>query len=376
MVETIAPVVHGERRSRWWTAVALHVLGATVAAAAFGAALGAIGAVLGAPWGTAGLVIVVAVAALYGARELFGVPVPLPDRRRQVPEWWRTFFPPPVSSFLYGLGLGVGFLTYLRHGTLVAVTVTAVAGGEPLAGALLVGPFGMARGLSVIVARGGTSGPAIAGIVDRLERLAQTRAPAVANGLALIALGAAAAGAAASSPAAPAPFGGGVAAWVLAGVFGWAAVSKAVRPGVWVRSLAAYGLGPVERPAAIAVPIAEVAVVSLVLGGAPRVAGVVGLGLVAVFSLAVLRARTRVGSRLPCGCFGRTARREARLILFRNALVAAVAALAAAGPGRVPGFRWPASGEAVPAILVALAVAVSAAMVREIVRMSAPAPRA
>jgi hypothetical protein len=95
-----------------------------------------------------------------------------------------------------------------------------------------------------------------------------------------------------------------------------------------------------------------------------------------VFSLAVLRAQTRVGSRVPCGCFGRTARREVRLILFRNAVVAAVAALAAAGPGWVPGFRWPDPGEAVPAILVALGVAVGAAMGREIVRMSSPVPRA
>src|ERR687894_208711 len=102
MVETIAPVVHGERRSRWWAAVGLHALGATVAAAAFGA-------LLGAPWGAAGLTVVIAVAALYAARELFGVPVPLPDRRRQVPEWWRTFFPASISSFLYGLGLGIGF---------------------------------------------------------------------------------------------------------------------------------------------------------------------------------------------------------------------------------------------------------------------------
>ena len=369
MVETIAPVVHGERRSRWWAAVGLHALGATVAAAAFGAVLGAFGAVLGAPWGAAGLTAVIAVAALYAARELFGVPVPLPDRRRQVPEWWRTFFPASISSFLYGLGLGIGFLTYLRHGTLVAVTATALAGGEPLAGAVLVAPFGLARGLSVSVGRSGTSGTAIAGVVDRLERLAQTRVPAVVNGLALVALGAAVAISVIVTE--PAGVGSGFAAWILAGVFGWAAVAKAIRREAWLDSLSAYGLGRLERPAAIAVPLAEIAVVVLVVTGGSRAAGILGLVLVAVFSAAVLRAQARVGSRLPCGCFGRSARREVRLILFRNAGLAALAALVAMAPGETPGLRWPGPSEALPAILVTAALALGAAMLREIVRMSA-----
>src|SRR5919108_375060 len=39
MVETITPVVYGGR-ARWVVALALHVLGATVTAALFGAALG------------------------------------------------------------------------------------------------------------------------------------------------------------------------------------------------------------------------------------------------------------------------------------------------------------------------------------------------
>ena len=50
MVETISPVGYGGR-ARWGVALALHVVGATVTAAAFGAALGLIGAALRAPWG-------------------------------------------------------------------------------------------------------------------------------------------------------------------------------------------------------------------------------------------------------------------------------------------------------------------------------------
>src|SRR5688500_19590278 len=83
MVQTITPVVHGGRRSRWQAAVALHVLGAGVSAAAFGAVLGTAGSILGAPWGTVGAFLVGGIALLYAAGEIVGFPVPIPDRRRQ-----------------------------------------------------------------------------------------------------------------------------------------------------------------------------------------------------------------------------------------------------------------------------------------------------
>src|SRR5512134_2076601 len=134
MVETITPVVHGGRRSRWARFLVLHVAGAMAAAAAFGAILGGAGALLGAPWGAAGLGLVAALAALYLAREVFGLRVPVPQLRRQVPDWWRTYFPFGPASFLYGIGLGVGFLTYLSHGTLVVISAAAVASGRPSAG--------------------------------------------------------------------------------------------------------------------------------------------------------------------------------------------------------------------------------------------------
>jgi hypothetical protein len=187
MVTTIDPVVHGGRTRSYAGAVALHVLGATVAASAFGAALGAAGGLLGAPWGEAGLVAVVVVAALYALRETARVPVPIPDRRRQVPEWWRTFYSPPVAALLYGFGLGIGFLTFLTFGTFVAVSVAAFASGSAVVGALVTAPFGLARGLSVIVAA--RSGGA--GALDSLERLSATPLPRLANGASLVAVAAA-----------------------------------------------------------------------------------------------------------------------------------------------------------------------------------------
>src|SRR4029077_16450578 len=104
---------YGDRTGRWLIAVALHAFGSTVTAGVFGALLGAAGALLSAPWGAASVALVGIAAALYTAREAFGLPMPVPAARRQVPDWWRTFFSWPVAAALYGAGLGVGFFTFL-----------------------------------------------------------------------------------------------------------------------------------------------------------------------------------------------------------------------------------------------------------------------
>jgi hypothetical protein len=181
MVVTITPAVAGGSRARYLALVGLHALAAGVAAALAGALLGAAGGLLGAPWGHAGGLALAGVALLYGARELVGLPVPLPQRRAQVPEWWRPFFSPPAAALLYGLGLGPGFLTYLSFGTLVAVAAGAVSSGDPLLGAALCAPFGLARGLSVVV---GAGAPWRA--LARLEELAATSVPRWSNGVALL----------------------------------------------------------------------------------------------------------------------------------------------------------------------------------------------
>ena len=187
MVETIAPVVYGKRRD-YLMAVALHVLGATIAAALLGATLGVIGDALGAPWGRAGYAIVAIVAAAYFAREIFGLPLPLFDRRRQVPEWWRTFFSKRVAAFLYGLGLGVGFLTFLSFGTFVAVSVIALSSGDVVAGALIAAPFGVARGLSVLVSARAYDEDDPAEVVAKVQSWATSRLPRALNGVAIAAI--------------------------------------------------------------------------------------------------------------------------------------------------------------------------------------------
>lgn len=152
MVETISPVVHGGRTKSYWASIAMHVLGATVAATAFGALLGAIGSLIDAPWDGVGLALIALAALVYLLRETFELPIPTFDRKRQVPEWWRTFYSKPVASLLYGFGLGVGFATYLTFGTFVVVAVAAFVSGHAGVGALLSGVFGAARSVAVALA--------------------------------------------------------------------------------------------------------------------------------------------------------------------------------------------------------------------------------
>ncbi|MGH2660176.1 MAG: MauE/DoxX family redox-associated membrane protein [Actinomycetota bacterium] len=340
MVETITPVVHGGRRGRWAGDVALHVAGATLSAAAFGAILGAAGSVLGAPWGRGGLVVVVAASVIYLLREAGAVPVPVPQLRRQVPEWWRTFFPAPVASFLYGAGLGIGFLTFLRQGTLVAVAVAAASSGRPGVGALLVAPFGVARGLSVLATariRAPEEGRALIG---RLEAAASAPAWRTAHVAALGAMTATAALAVAGVGAGVRV--GAVAAGVLGAVLAWSAGGKFLRPRDWRRARSAYGLrGRLDQVAAIGAPVAEAGVVGLVVAGLHRTAGIAGLPLLLVFSLAVLRARRNAGDLVPCGCFGTVKARDYRLLLLRNAVLTVAAAAAAVWAVDSPRLRTP-----------------------------------
>jgi hypothetical protein len=161
------------------------VLGAALAAATVGVALGTLGGVLGAPWGRPGGTLLAVAAGLYTLREAGALRLPTLAARRQVPEWWRSFYAPNTSALLYGLSLGVGFATTLSHGTLAVVCVGAFLSGDPRQGLLFAAPFGIARGAAAALA-----GRHPARAVDRLDELAATPLAQVANGTVLAAVAA------------------------------------------------------------------------------------------------------------------------------------------------------------------------------------------
>jgi hypothetical protein len=361
MVETITPVVHGGR-ARWIRAVALHVLGAGVTAALFGAILGGLGSLLGAPWGRAGAIGVAAVALVYALGELPRVGVAVPQLRRQVPDWWRTYFGPSLVAFLYGAGLGVGFLTFLAHGTLAVVAAAAIAIGEPGWGAVIVGAFGVARGAAIVVAGSITTGDDGATVLDRLVARSD-RSRRGANGAALVVIAAVAIAIAARTDGGWAA----LASAVVAGSFAWSAVAKLASPRRWVGVLEDHRLPPwVIGAARRGVPAAEALVPLLAVVGLRRASAVLALALLVVFSIEIVRVRLTIGPAVACGCFGERTTASTSVQLLRNASVSALAAIAAASAIDAPLVRWPGAPhgpDVVPAVLavVGLGVAVFAA---------------
>ncbi len=361
MAQTITPVVHGGSRRRWAVSLVLHLLGALASAATLGALLGATGALLGAPWGRGGMLIVALIAIAYAAREITGLPVPILELRRQVPEWWRGSFGKHTSAFLYGLALGPGVGTHLRHGTFIAVAAVALVVGDPLLGVALVTPFGLARALGLAVVSNARTSAAVGNVGERLERVGAGAVPRIANGLALIALAAAAL--MTSLPS------GEPAQWLwplaLAATFAWAAAAKLLRRGAWRQAVRAHALpGWMERVATPAVPAVEVAVVILLLAGRVRAGAALAVLLLAAFSLAIPRARRSEDGLVPCGCFGGRARRSVRWLLTRNAALGLLALGALVAGDAIP-LEMPGAGEALPGLLVILGVGLLGAVVRK-----------
>jgi len=358
MVETISPVVHGGR-GKWIGALGLHVVGATLTAGVFGATLGAVGGLLGAPFGRAGLTLVAAVASVYALGAVSRFDVTVPQLRRQVPDWWRTFFSPPVTSFLYGAGLGIGFLTFMATGGLVAVAVAATASGSPWLGLILVAAFGFARGLSAVVASGVRTEDDGRRLVERLAGRSD-RVRRVANGTALAAVAALALAAVPDSV--PAGWGD-LASGALAVVFAWAAISKLAGRRRWRRTLAAHRLPALgERLAAWSVPLFEAAIPLLALLGFRTASSAWGLLLLVVFSAEVVRVRIAVGPAVPCGCFGGRSAMDAGTMLARNAGFAVVGVAGFVGAQDVALVRWPGApgpGEILPMVLASGGVLVA-----------------
>ena len=142
---------------------------------------------------------------------------------------------------------------------------------------------------------------------------------------------------------------------VLSVVFAWSACAKLLRLQDWFAALAAYRLPPLlERTARVAVPVVELLVPAFFVAGNVGAGAALVVALVGTFSLAVLRARSREGDRLPCGCFGKAKVRDYRLLLVRNSILGAMAAgllLAGGDVALFDGVGAPSSSEFVPVTL-------------------------
>ncbi len=146
MLASITPLGERGRQSRWGVTVAAFLLAAVGAGVAGGALLGFAGSLL-----VSGLGLHLRLALLAGgaliALALDASRLNVPGPRRQVNGRWREQYRGWVWGGGYGAQLGVGVSTVvLSAATYLALWAALLAAG-PGAGALIVGVFGLIRGL-------------------------------------------------------------------------------------------------------------------------------------------------------------------------------------------------------------------------------------
>ncbi len=102
-----------------------------------------------------------------------GLPLWLPYRQRQVPEWLRDALPPGAIAVFYGAMLGVGFLTLFTYSTQLAMLVTLplLGTGGTMLGAIAA--FAAGKTLVLSVAAGAPSIDAVGGRFHWTHRRAQ-----------------------------------------------------------------------------------------------------------------------------------------------------------------------------------------------------------
>ncbi len=137
----------------WLPTFAMHGLGYAAGAVILGTLLGAIGAMAGFTGiaTTVALTVLAVIGLLYGAHQLDLVRAPYPQRRAQVPHDARNRFPKWVIGGLYGLSLGLDYLTYVQTPLLYMMTLVAVFTGNIGAAIAIIALFNLGRYLPVAV---------------------------------------------------------------------------------------------------------------------------------------------------------------------------------------------------------------------------------
>jgi sulfite exporter TauE/SafE len=150
MLASITPLGERGRRSNWRVTVTAFLIGATAAAAAVGAALGALGSVV-LPTHADVAVLLVAIGV---AIVLDGLPLAVPGPRRQVDERWLDRYRGWVYGAGYGAQLGVGVTTIVSSAAIYVALLAAFLTASASAGAIVLGCFGVVRGLTPLAAGG------------------------------------------------------------------------------------------------------------------------------------------------------------------------------------------------------------------------------
>ncbi len=188
MLASITPLGERGRKSSWGVTVAAFALGGALAGAATGAVLGGLGGVVLPGVGSNARLIALAVA-LGVAIALDVVPARVPGPRRQVNERWLDEFRGWVYGAGFGAQLGFGLSTVVTSAATYAAWLAALLSGAAARGALILGIYGAARGLTPLFAAGVRAPDQLMAMHRRIERLRRPvlRTAAVLLGALLVA---------------------------------------------------------------------------------------------------------------------------------------------------------------------------------------------
>lgn len=153
-ISLLRPTGKGARAVlNWLPTFAAHGLGYALGAVILGTLLGAAGMAAGfsGTGGTLALAVLALIGLAYGAHQLDLLRVPYPQRRAQVPHDARNRFPKWVVGAIYGLSLGLDYLTYVQTPLLYLTTAAALLSGNIAAAIALIAIFNLGRYLPVAV---------------------------------------------------------------------------------------------------------------------------------------------------------------------------------------------------------------------------------
>ncbi len=171
MLASITPLGERGRHSTWSITVSAFVIGAVVAGALAGAAAGALGSLLlGGGVSIHGRLAVLAVAALV-AFGLDARSLTAPGPGRQVDERWLERFRGWVYGLGYGAQLGLGVTTVVSSAATYLALIAAMLVAEPGRGAVVMGCFGLVRGISLLAGAGVRSPEQLIALHARLDRV-------------------------------------------------------------------------------------------------------------------------------------------------------------------------------------------------------------
>jgi sulfite exporter TauE/SafE len=150
MLASITPLGERSRRRRWSETFCAFCLAASAAGAAAGGLCGEAGYLVLGGMGDGVRLLALGVILLGTAvGEVMRLPVPGP--RRQVDERWLNDFRAWVYGAGYGAQLGVGVATIVSSPSLYAAFAAAFLTASAATGAVVLGAFGLVRGLTLLL---------------------------------------------------------------------------------------------------------------------------------------------------------------------------------------------------------------------------------